>query len=394
MPLSESESVMATPASPQPGDTLEVRRYNRVRRWLGMADAVIGFALLVVLLVTGWTGKLRDWAYHDAGQHYFLAVFFYVLMFSVIMKVLSAPFDYLGFRLEHQYKLSNQKMRSWLWDELKGWLVGLVLGTVFVEIIYAIIRIAPQRWWMIAWAVFVGLFLLMAQLAPVVLFPIFYKIEPLNNDSLRERLTRLGERAGTRVRGVYEWKLSDKSKKANAALMGMGATRRIILSDTLLQNYSEDEIEAVLAHELGHHVRRHIVKGILMQMGVTFFGFWLTNEVLRYAIARDWFPVLEDRLYDFANLPLIILVATVLGFLLTPALNALSRKHEREADRYAWENIAAIGPFVTAMQKLAAQNLSERTPSRLVEWFFESHPSIQKRISAAEAWDKGRQTAG
>ena len=217
-------------------------------------------------------------------------MFLYVLMFSLIMKALSAPFDYLGFRLEHQYNLSNQKMRSWLWDELKGWLVGLVLGTVFVEIIYAIIRIAPQRWWMIAWAVFVGLFLLMAQLAPVVLFPIFYKFEPLNNDSLRDRLTRLGERAGTRVRGVYEWKLSEKSKKANAALMGMGATRRIILADTLLQNYSDDEIEAVLAHELGHHVRRHIVKGILMQVAITFFGFWLTNEVLRYAIARGLVP--------------------------------------------------------------------------------------------------------
>jgi STE24 endopeptidase len=387
--LADPETVTA--ASPQPGDTPEVRRYNRVKRWLGMADAVIGFLLLVVLLVTGWTGTLRDWVYRGAGQHYFLAVFLYVLMFSLIMRALSSPFDYLGFRLEHQYNLSNQKIGSWLWDELKSWLVGLVLGTVFVEIIYAIIRIAPQRWWMIAWAVFVGLFLLMAQLAPVVLFPLFYKFEPLHNDSLRERLTRLGERAGTRVRGVYEWKLSEKSKKANAALMGMGATRRIILSDTLLQNYSEDEIEAVLAHELGHHVRRHIVKGILMQVAVTFVGFWLTNEVLRFAIARDWFPVLEDRLYDFANLPLIILVATVLGFLLMPALNAISRKHEREADRYAWENIAAIGPFVTSMQKLAAQNLSERTPSRFVEWFFESHPSIQKRITAAEAWAKSRQ---
>jgi STE24 endopeptidase len=388
------DAAVVTPESPQSGDTPEVRRYNRIRRWLSMADAVIAFLLLVVLLVTGWTGKLRDWSYHGAGQYYIVAVFLYVLMFSLIMKALSAPLDYLGFRLEHQYNLSNQKMRSWLWDELKGWLVGLAMGTLFIEIIYAIIRVAPQRWWLIAWAVFVGLFLLIAQLAPVVLFPIFYKFEPLNNDSLRERLTRLSERAGTRVRGVYEWKLSEKSKKANAALMGMGRTRRIILADTLLENYSEDEIEAVLAHELGHHVRRHIVRGILMQMAVSLFGFWLTNEVLRYAIAKDWFPALDPRLYDFANLPLIVLVATVLGFLLLPALNAISRQHEREADRYAWENITDVGSFVTAMQKLAAQNLSERTPSRFVEWFFESHPSIQKRISAAEAWAKGGQVHG
>jgi Zn-dependent protease with chaperone function len=381
-----------TTTSPM-ADTPEARRYNRVRRWLGMADAVIGFLLLVFLLVTGATAALRDWSYHLGRQHYFLAVFLYVLMFSLVMKVLSAPLDFYGYRIERQYNLSNQKLGPWLWDEVKGWLLGLGFGAIFVELIYAIIRIAPQRWWIIAWAVFVGLFLLIMQLAPVLLFPIFYKFEPLNNDALRDRLTRLGERAGTHVRGVYEWKLSEKSKKANAALMGIGATRRIILADTLLQNYSDDEIEAVLAHELGHHVRRHILSGVLTQVAITFFGFWLTNQVLRYALGHEWFPSLDPRLYDFANLPLIVLVATVLGFLLMPALNAISRRHEREADLYAWENIPEIGPFVTAMTKLADQNLSERTPSRFVEWFFESHPSIHKRIAAAEAWARSRQPA-
>jgi len=196
----------------------------------------------------------------------------------------------------------------------------------------------------------------------------------------------LGERAGTRVRGVYEWKLSEKSKKANAALTGLGSTRRIILSDTLLENYTDDEIEAILAHELGHHVHRHILKGILTQVAITFFGFWLINQVLRFVIAKEWFPVLGARLYDFANLPLIVLVATVLGFLLMPALNALSRRHEREADRYAWENISAIAPFISSMQKLADQNLAERQPNKFIEWLFHSHPSIGKRIAAAEDW--------
>ncbi|MGC2110358.1 MAG: M48 family metallopeptidase [Candidatus Korobacteraceae bacterium] len=377
---------MVSTSNPRPGDSPEVRRYNRIQRWLSMADTVIGFALLIVLLVTGWTGKLRDWSYIGASQRYFAAVFLYVLMFSVIAKILSAPFDFVGFRLEHQYHLSNQKLRGWLWDECKSWLVSLVIGTIMVELVYGIIRIAPQRWWIIAWAVFVGLFLLMAQLAPVVLLPIFYKFEPLDNDGLRDRLTRLGERAGTRVRGVYEWKLSEKSNKANAALTGMGSTRRIILADTLLQNYSDDEIEAILAHELGHHVHKHILKSILTQVGITFFAFWLINVVLRFVIAKDWFPVLDPRMYDFANLPLIVLVATVLGFLLMPALNAISRHHERQADRYAWENTPAIEPCITSMQKLADQNLAEREPSEVVEWFFHSHPSIGKRVAAAEAW--------
>ena len=384
---------MAAIPNPQPADSPEVRRYNRIQRWLSMADAAIGFALLVVLLITGWTGKLRDWSYLGANQHYFFAVFLYVLMFSIVAKALGAPFDFIGFRLEHQYHLSNQNLRSWLWDECKGWLVNLVLGALMVEIVYSVIRIAPQRWWIVAWAVFVGLFLLMAQLAPVVLMPIFYKFQPLENDGLRERLTRLGERAGTRVRGVYEWKLSEKSKKANAALTGMGSTRRIILSDTLLERYTDDEIEAVLAHELGHHVHRHILKSIFMQVGITFVGFWLVNQVLRFVIGRNWFPVLNPRLYDFANLPLIALVVTILSFLLMPALNAISRRYEREADRYAWENISVITPFITSMHKLADQNLAEREPSRFVEWLFHSHPSIGKRIAAAEEWAGRKQPA-
>lgn len=384
---------MATAVHPTPTDTPEVRRYNRIKRWLGISDAVIGSAVLVILLVTGWTAELRDLAYVGARQNYFFAVFLYVLMFSVLLKLISSPLDYYSFRLEHQYQLSNQKLRSWLWDEAKGWLLGLVLGGIFVEIIYALIRIAPGRWWIIAWAVFVGLTLLLARLAPVVLFPIFYKFKPLEKDALRDRLTRLSERAGTKVRGVYEWNLSEKSKKANAALMGMGATRRIIVADTLLADYSDDEIEAILAHELGHHVHKHILKGIATQVIVTFFGFWLTDVVLHAVLSRNWFPALEPRLYDFANLPLIMIVATILSLLLMPAMNAISRKHEREADRYAWANIPGIEPFITSMQKLADQNLAERTPNKFVEWLFHSHPSIGRRVAAAEEWAQSRQAA-
>ena len=374
-------------------DTPEARAYNRTKRRLSIADLVLNFVFLIVLLATGWNGTLRDWALSLSNQGYSLGVFYYVVMLLVISKAIGFPLDFYSFRLEHQYQLSNQKTKSWLWDEAKGWLVGLVLGSIFVEIIYAMIRSFPERWWIVAWAFFIGIMLLLVRLAPVVLFPIFYKFKPLENDGLRDRLTRLGERAGTRVRGVYEWNLSEKSKKANAALMGMGATRRIILADTLLANYSDDEIEAVLAHELGHHVHKHILKGIITQVVITFFGFWLTNQVLHLVLARQWFPSLAPRLYDFANLPLILIVATVLSLLLMPAMNALSRKHEREADRYAWENIAAIEPFVTSMQKLADQNLAERTPNKVIEMLFHSHPSIGRRVAAAEEWARARQQA-
>ncbi|MGC2475884.1 MAG: M48 family metallopeptidase [Candidatus Sulfotelmatobacter sp.] len=365
-------------------DSPEARRYNRIRRWLGVTDFVVGFVFLVVLLAAGWSESLRDLAYRLGFQNYSLSLFMYLLLLLGISKALGIGLDYYGFRLERRFKLSNQRLGSWLWDEVKGFLLSLALGTVVVELLYLTIRQWPQNWWLLAWVLFMGLFVLLAQLAPVVLFPIFYKFEPLEDEELRRRLVILSERAGTRVRGVYRWRLSEKSKKANAALTGLGSTRRIILADTLLDNYTPDEIEAVLAHELGHHVHRHILKSIFVQAAITFVGFWAANWSLHYAVDRHMF----EELSDFANLPLLALVSVVLSFLLMPALNAYSRFNERQADRYAFESITSVEPFVSSMNKLAEQNLAERTPSKWVEWFFHSHPSISRRLAAAERWGR------
>ncbi|MFY9790059.1 MAG: M48 family metallopeptidase [Candidatus Sulfotelmatobacter sp.] len=370
--------------SADPVDSPKARRYNRIHRWLGIADFVIGAAFLVVLLITGWSGWLRDLALRRGFQNYTLAVFLYLFFLLLISKALGFGLDYYGFRLERRFQLSTQKFRSWLWDETKGFLVGLVLAAIVVELLYFMIRQSPQHWWLITWALFMGLFILLAQLAPVVLFPIFYKFEPLDDEDLRRRLVLLGERAGTRVRGVYRWKLSEKSKKANAALTGLGSTRRIILADTLLDNYAPEEIEAVLAHELGHHVHRHILKSIFVQAGITFLGFWIANFVLHYAVDHHMF----EELSDFANLPLLAITATLLSLLLMPALNAYSRFNERQADRYAFESIANVGPFISSMNKLAQQNLAERTPSKWIELLFHSHPAISRRVAAAEEWER------
>ena len=368
-----------------PADSPGAQRYNRIHRWLGIADAGLGFALLVVLVATRGSAALRDIAYRAASQHYAVAVLFYVAMLLVIGKALGAGLDYYGFRLEHHYQLSNQKLGSWLWDQAKEFLLGLVIAGILVELVYFLIRQFPEQWWIAAWALFLGLFVLLAQVAPILLLPIFYKFEPLENEELKERLVRMSQRAGTRVRGVYKWHLSAKSKKANAALTGLGATRRIILADTLLDNYSDDEIEAVLAHELGHHVHQHILKSIAMQSAVTLIGFWAANEVLHAAVDQRMFETISD----FANLPLLVLVSTVLSLVLMPALNAYSRFNERQADRYCFQSVPSVEPFITAMNKLAGQNLAERTPSKWVELLFHSHPAIAKRVAAAEAWQGG-----
>jgi Zn-dependent protease with chaperone function len=375
LPSSNSSSI--------PNDSPEARQYSRLKRRLGFVDTALGFAVLLVLLLTGWTGELRDLAVRATHDSYVVALFLYLVFLAVITKVISLPLDIYGFRLEHRFHLSNQKVGSWIWDEIKGLLVGLVLGAVVAELIYWTIRSFPDHWWLIAWAVFIVLVVFFAQIAPVVLFPIFYKFQSLQDEELKNRLVRLSERAGTRVRGVYEWKLSEKSKKANAALTGLGNTRRIILADTLLQNYTHDEIEAVLAHELGHHVHRHIFKTLALNVITTLVGFWAANEVLRYfTYERHSF----EYLADFANLPLLALVATALSLLLMPALNAFSRFNERQADLYCWKSVPDVQPFITAMSKLSDQNLSERTPPRWIELLFHSHPAISKRITAAEAF--------
>jgi len=364
-------------------DSAEAREYNRRKRWLSVIDAVLGFSLLAVILVSGFTKNMRDVTIRWSHDHYALALFLYIVILAAILKFAAFGLDYFGFKLEHYYHLSNQKLGSWLLDEVKGWLVGIILGTVVAELVYYTIRSSPLHWWLYAWLVFIALVVFFAQIAPVVLFPIFYKFVPLENEELKSRLVRLDERAGTRIRGVYEWKLSEKSKKANAALTGLGATRRIILSDTLMQNYFDDEIEEVLAHELGHHVHRHIFKSIVLQVAITFFGFWAANQALNYSVRQlQMFP----DIHDFANLPLLALVSSVLSLLLLPALNAFSRHNERQADMYCWKSVPRVEPFVTAMRKLTEQNLSEQNPSRLVEVLFHSHPAVSKRISAAEAF--------
>jgi STE24 endopeptidase len=184
------------------------------------------------------------------------------------------------------------------------------------------------------------------------------------------------------VRGVYEWKLSEKSKKANAALVGLGNTRRIILSDTLMEKFSPEEVEAVLAHEFGHHARGHIARGIAIQSLTVFLGFYLVNLALLAWGPRFGFL----RLADFGNLPLLALVTMAVSLVLMPLMNAHSRRMERQADAYALQSIPERAAFISSMEKLAELNLAERRPPRWIEFLFHSHPSIEERIAFARNW--------
>jgi len=351
--------------------------YHRAHRLLSVAGYLVDVALLVALLFTGWS-------IHPEPA---LALLIYALLLGAIMKVVSLPFDYAGgFWLEHRYGLSNLALAGWVKDEIKGLLVGGVLGILALEFLYWALRTWPHDWWLVTGAVFAVFFVVMANLAPVVILPIFFKLAPLANPSLEDRLRRLAESAGTRVRGVYEWKLGEKTKKANAALIGLGNTRRILLADTLLEGFSEDEIEAVLAHELGHHVHADIWRGLAVQTSATLLGLYLVSLAL-----AGWSVALGFRgPSDFANLPLVVLVTLIVSLLLLPAVNGFSRRMERAADAYAVRSIARPSVFVTGLERLASLNLAERRPHPLIEFVFHSHPSIDSRIEFVKRFSAQR----
>lgn len=361
-------------------DSERVKRYHRSGRILAVAGYLVDLGVLLVLLFAGWSLALRNVALHYTARPW-LALLIYLALFGIITQVASLPLEYLsGFWLEHRYELSNLTLGGWVKDQLKGLAVGGTLGALAAEFLYAVIRHWPERWWMVCAAGFIAFFVLMANLAPVVIFPIFFKVTPLDNPSLTERLLELSRRAGTRVKGVFEWKLSEKSKKANAALMGIGNTRRIILSDTLLERFNDDEVEAVLAHEFGHHVHRHILQIIALQSAATFVGFYLIQRLLNRLGPHFGF----HGAADFANLPLLALIAAALSLVLLPLVNSYSRAMERQADAYALRSIASSASFISSMEKLAELNLAERQPHPWIEFIFHSHPSIRKRIAFAE----------
>jgi STE24 endopeptidase len=368
-------------------------RYHRLRRRADLLGTAFAGVVLLALIMSGAALTMREWAAVVAnafpvGFEDGMTVVALTAMLILALQLVEFPFAfYQGHLLEHHYGLSTQSTSHWLADHAKGVLLGLALAVAGASIVFAGLRQWPEQWWWISAAVFTAGMVGLARLAPVVLLPLFYKFKPLERPVLVARLLALAEKARTDVVGVFEWVLSGHTKKANAALAGMGQTRRILLSDTLLADFSEDEIEVVLAHELAHHVHRDLWRGIAAQTVLLFAGFYLADVALRGVAG----PLGYRGLSDPAALPLLMLVAGAWSFLMLPLVNALSRAQERAADRYALDTTRNVDAFVTAMKRLSQQNMAEEYPSALVRWIFYSHPPIRERIEAARAFARGDQ---
>jgi STE24 endopeptidase len=364
-------------------------RYHRRKRQASVVSLLWSVLLFGGLIASGWSLSLRDAAEAIAARipstslHPFLTILVYVLMLSLLSEVGSLPLGFFSdFLLERTYDLSNERLGGWLLDQAKSFLVGIVLGGGAAEVLYWCVRMSPDRWWLPAGAAFALCILGLTNLAPVLLLPLFYSVKPLDRDALRARLLTLAERAGARVFGAYEWGLGDKTKKANAALTGLGATRRILVSDTMLAEYSDDEIEAVLAHELAHHVHGDIWKGIVFECALILAGFYVASLALGELAG----PSGLRGASDVAGLPLLLLVAGAVSLVMVPVAHAMSRAFERSADRFALRLTRNPSAFISAMRRLGAQNLAEERPSRLVQWLFYSHPPMRERIAAAQAF--------
>jgi Zn-dependent protease with chaperone function len=348
-------------------------RYHRLRRRSAIASG----------LSTSVANLARGVSHAQPTSYSALAVAVYVVIIAAIHEGITFPVAfYQGFLLEQRYGLSKESPRGWFADRAKAAVLALALSTAAAEVIYVSMRLSTRWWWALTSGVFILAIAGLTRAAPVLLLPLFYRFTPMSRESLRNRLVSLSEKAGVPVLGVYEWALGEKSRRANAALVGSGSTRRILLSDTLLAEYSEDEIEVILAHELAHHVHHDIRNAFVTESALLVLALYAAATVLALSAPRLGL----GGVADIAGLPLLVLAGGALTTVAAPLVNAVSRRNERRADRFAITITKQPAAFISAMKRLGTQNLAEEHPSKVVLWLFHSHPPIEQRIEAARSF--------
>ncbi len=347
-------------------------------------DLLLGATFLLICLLMGWSADLRDWIL-TWTQNPWLMILVYGGIFGGVFTILDLPLSfYTGYILPHQFQQSNQTLKGWVLDLFKNLGLSLILGGFILEITYLLLRSSPDYWWLWTASFLLLLNVVFANLAPILLFPIFYTFTPLAGEyqDLQDRLLTMANKAGVEVMGVYAFDMSRRTKSANAGLTGLGNTRRIILGDTLLEEFTTDEIETVLAHELGHHANRDIPLGMLLQTLLTLGGLYLTSLGLSRSISFFEFGSISD----LATFPLFGLFLGVYGLLSMPFTNTFSRWREILADQFALQLTNNGEIYADALIRLSNQNLAEIDPEPWVEFFLHSHPALEKRIRMAKSF--------
>lgn len=356
------------------------RELHRVRRWLARFRAAILFAFLAFLVLAG-APALRVWIEIFGLAEWAVAAIFIAVLYSA-GSLLDLPFAYLGgYRLERASGLSTQSLASWLRDRAKSSALGFAAIVAAGEVVLWLLRAVPEWWWLIAWALGLLVSLVISYLVPIVLVPLFYRFRPLADPGLRKRFEDLAARAGVSVIGVFELVSSVKSRRSNAGVVGFRGTRRILVTDTMLQDFTPDELETVLAHELGHQRFRDPILGFAVNAMTSLF-------VL--AVAAYLYGALYGRfdlraLDDVAGLPLLAGLGTLISIPLGPLELWWSRWRERRSDRFALELSGNARAFASAMVKLHDKNLGVAYPSRLDLWLHYTHPPGGERVALARS---------
>jgi STE24 endopeptidase len=360
------------------------KEYARIRRRLWLVDNLFSVLYFLAWLFFGWVIALRNFLLTITANDWLLVALF-VAVFGGIYCVLNLPLGYYsGFILPHRFDQSNQTLKDWIVDQLKGMAIGAPLGLILLELFYLALRVTGDLWWLWVAGGMLIFTVLISNLAPILIMPLFNKYVPLGDEhqELADRLMKLAERANTKVRGVFKFDMSKRTKSANAALTGLGNTRRIILGDTLINEFSIDEIETVLAHELGHQVHRDIPLYIAFGTFTTAVGFYLASLGMNWAVNYFGFSSVSDP----AAFPALGLILGVYGLLTSPLDNAISRWRENMADDYALEVTKKNEAFASAFTRLANQNLGEVDPEKWVVFMFYSHPPLGERIEKAKRY--------
>ncbi len=368
----------------------QAKQYARIRRRLWLVDTLLSAAYALAWLFLGWSISIRTWLSTLVTENWslttgsdWLVIGLYIVIFGGAYAIINLPLGYYsGFILPHRFGQSNQSLKDWVVDQLKGLAIGAPLGLLMLELLYLALRLTGNAWWL--W-VAGGLLLfnvLISNLAPILIMPLFNKYVPLGDEhkELEERLLNLAKRANTRVKGVFKFDMSKRTKAANAALTGLGNTRRIILGDTLINEFTSDEIETVLAHELGHHVHKDIP--FLIAFGTLSITLSLFIASLALDSAVSLFSFTSPA--DIAAFPALMLILSVYGLLTLPIDNAVSRWRENMADDYALSSTKKGEAFASAFTRLANQNLGEIDPEKWVVFMFYSHPPLGERIEKAK----------
>jgi Zn-dependent protease with chaperone function len=381
-------------AVPEPSE--KALQYHHTGNILWVVRTAWGILIPCLFLFTGLSARLRTWA-QRLGRRWFFVIAVYFILFTVLNFLIDLPLNYyVSYVRPHAYDLSEQTLSKWAHDSLLGLVVGLIAGCLFLWIPYLLLRKSPRRWWLYTSILSVPFLFFVMLVTPIWVEPLFNEFGEMHNKELESKILALAGRAGIDGSRVFEVKKSEDTKAVNAYVTGVGATKRIVLWDTLLAKLNDREVLFVTGHEMGHYVLGHVVQNVLFGSLLVLVMLYVAHRTLGLLLGRFRHRFGFDQLSDIASLPLLILLVQVLALVAMPVGLAYSRHIEHEADRFGLEITRDNHAAATAFVKLQQENLSFPRPGLLYKLWRSSHPPLGERVDFCNEyrpWEKGQPTA-